>query len=566
MWLGIPYAEPPIGERRWRAPLPHCGWTGDRDATRAAPVACQPPSFGFNSDERYIGSEDCLYLNIWAPKAATGQSALPVIFWIHGGSNMRGQAHSYDGRILASEQNVVVVSVGYRLGLMGWFRHAALREDADTESASGNFGTLDLIAALRWVRDNIKAFGGDPGKVAIAGNSAGGWNVYSLLVSPLASGLFHRAIIQSGMTMTTTPAVAEHSIDAREPGCPRSSSEILLQLLIDDGLADDRVGAKAELACWDAGRTAQYLRSRSFGQLMRATEDAEARLLKNPPIAVLPIMFADGHVLPADGIAAALDHGEFAPVPMLVGATRDEYSILLFIFGRTMPFIKVDAAGKFEVTDRERFALATEYLSLMMQVAGVYRPAAAVVRHMPGAAYCYRFDWAELEPAAWLGGASLGATHGLEVYFVFGHLDLGSEFFHHNLIPAQALGGFRALSEAIRSYWTSFVYAGLPGQGRDGDLPCWPAYDDRDPKAMLLDSAPEHGIAAGTAPTTRDDILSRLATDPRFVDDAARHDFIDELIAGTDLGVGFTSGIGFTVADHERLDALSALSPRRLTQ
>ncbi|MEN8161810.1 MAG: carboxylesterase family protein, partial [Myxococcota bacterium] len=203
-WLGIPYAEPPLGALRWRAPQPLLPWTGTREAL-ASGASCPQFANGLGGDTSaepgtLIGSEDCLTLNVYAPVLAgpPAEAHLPVMVWIHGGGNTIGTASFYDGSRLASEQAVVVVTINYRLGALGWLRHAALREGADALDASGNLGTLDQIQALRWVQNNVAAFGGDPGNVTIFGESAGGQNVLVLLTAPAAADLFHRAIAQSG--------------------------------------------------------------------------------------------------------------------------------------------------------------------------------------------------------------------------------------------------------------------------------------------------------------------------------------------------------------------------------
>ena len=222
VWLGIPYAEPPVGERRWRAPAPPAAWSGAREALAFGDHCPQIASpFGGVTDApagSISGSEDCLYLNVYAPRmepGAAAQAKLPVLVWIHGGGNVVGLADFYDGGRLAQSQDVIVVTLNYRLGPLGWFRHAALREGASPAEQSGNFATLDLVRALEWVRENAASFGGDPGNVTIFGESAGGTNVFTLLLSPLANGLFQRAIVQSGDAGMTAPAQAENFRDDR---------------------------------------------------------------------------------------------------------------------------------------------------------------------------------------------------------------------------------------------------------------------------------------------------------------------------------------------------------------
>ena len=243
-WRGIRFAQPPIGALRWRAPRPVAPWDGVLHALEHGPMAPQyagllaPVSAKLHG--RIVGDEDCLSLNIFAPAWAPGAvptegQRRPVMVWIHGGGNAVGTSASYDAaRNYAAHDGMVVVTVNYRLGVLGWFCHPALHEAdaATTEERSGNFGTLDLIAALRWVRDNIDAFGGDPGCVTIFGESAGGQNVLTLLASPLAAGLFQRAIAQSPVAETfsvheaterndlplESQRTSAREVAAREPG------------------------------------------------------------------------------------------------------------------------------------------------------------------------------------------------------------------------------------------------------------------------------------------------------------------------------------------------------------
>jgi len=265
-WLGMRFAQPPAGELRWRAPQPPKPWEGRFEAVRPGPRC---PQLGSALDGvevgALIGAEDCLTLNVYAPAFApdavpTGGARLPVLLWIHGGGNTIGTAGFYDGSGIASSQDVVVVMVNYRLGPLGWLRHAALREGVSPEEQSGNFGNLDHVGALVWVRENIGAFGGDPDNVTILGESAGGHDVLALLISPTSRGLFHRAIVQSGGTKLTPPARAENSSDAADPGDPHSSNEMIVRLLERRGLAADRPAAKARLASMSSTEIAALLR------------------------------------------------------------------------------------------------------------------------------------------------------------------------------------------------------------------------------------------------------------------------------------------------------------------
>ncbi|MCX5899490.1 MAG: carboxylesterase family protein, partial [Proteobacteria bacterium] len=194
VWKAIPYARPPVGELRWKAPQDPDSWS---EIKQSKEFCSWCPQTGSDNGTTVLkGSEDCLCLNIWRPRSAEGN--LPVFFWIHGGSNKVGSADPYIGAPMAGKHNMVVVTINYRLGPLGWLTHPALREGQDPFNSSGNYAILDIRKALGRVRDNIEAFGGNPNNVTIAGQSAGGVNVLTLMISPQAKGLFHRVISQSG--------------------------------------------------------------------------------------------------------------------------------------------------------------------------------------------------------------------------------------------------------------------------------------------------------------------------------------------------------------------------------
>ena len=260
-WLGIPFAKPPIGELRWKAPRDPEPWEGSRPADTFAGLCPQvggitgildPDTFG-----QPVGSEDCLYLNIWRPRSQDlfNEEVLPVYFWIHGGGNSVGYAAMslYDGANFSNKTDMVFVSINYRLGPLGWLTHPMLRE-GDVLDDSGNYGTLDIIKALEWVRDNIASFGGDPGNVTIAGESAGGINVYSMLASPLADGLFHRAVSQSGAPTSTPVSVGE-----------AHSQTLFTRLLLRDELAATQEEAEELIQEKGESWVRDYLRSKTPG-------------------------------------------------------------------------------------------------------------------------------------------------------------------------------------------------------------------------------------------------------------------------------------------------------------
>lgn len=214
-WLGVPYAAPPVGELRWKAPREPDAWTGTRTAKEFAACSLQL------SGETIAGSEDSLYLNIWRPN--TTSSKLPVMVFLHGGGNMTGSGKDFQGEQLARNTNSIIISVNYRLGALGFFQNAALKTGNPLDD-SGNYGLLDAFRALQWVQDNIEGFGGDTGNVTLAGQSAGARNVLAALISPLSKGLFQKLAAFSGGLTTATPEEGE-----------QKSEDAFVKLLVQEG-------------------------------------------------------------------------------------------------------------------------------------------------------------------------------------------------------------------------------------------------------------------------------------------------------------------------------------------
>ncbi len=521
VWLGIPYAKPPVGDLRWRPPQPAAAWNDTREATEfgspcpqfasrfAGVVGLKPGTL--------TGNEDCLYLNVYAPRFSpneipTGNERLPVMVWIHGGGNSIGLGDFYDGGNLAATHDVIVVTTNYRLGPMGWFRHAALRVNASSEvESSGNFGTLDLIAVLEWVCDNIEAFGGDPGNVTIFGESAGGRNVVSLLVSPRAAGLFQRAIAQSGAVHNETVEAAENFADDAERGHRGSSNEVLASLLVAHGTAADRQAAKAHIAGMKLAEIAEHLRSKSACEILSAygTEPSEGLI-------DFPNVFADGVVLPREKPLERFSRaGGYNQVPTIFGTNRDENKLFMYadpMWVRTIlwmwPWLRNEAL----------FNATAEALAAMWKVNGADAPAAAMRGTQGPSVYVYRWDWDE-EPTI-LGAelsVMLGAAHGFEIPFVFGHFDLGPEA--NIIFTDENEPGRRELAQKMMSYWAQFAYAGDPGRGRSGDLPAWTPWDPSSaeaPKFMVFDTDAGGGLRMSSKTVTKESVLASVESDPRL--------------------------------------------------
>lgn len=534
-WLGIPYAEPPIGELRWRAPHPARPWSEVRESV-AFGARC--PQFsssleGASREGELIGDEDCLTLNVYAPAFAAddvprGDERLPVMVWIHGGGNTIGAGSFYDGSHLASDRGLVVVTLNYRLGPLGWFRHAALRgADSSAEDRSGNFGTLDLIRALHWVRENVESFGGDPGKVTVFGESAGGRNTYALLISPLSEGLFQRAIVQSGGTGLATPAEAENLVDAAEPGSPDSSGEILLRALRSrEGLAD-RDGAKARAAALSPAEVAALLRDLPVETLFALyAEDA----LQSGGFLRMPRLFMEPTVLPLEEYAA-FGSGRYHRVPIITGTNRDENKLFL---GNDEEYVQRWLGFIPRLRDPERYQRVADYLARGWKANAVDGIAPLLVAAQGPSVYAYRFDWDELPS---LFGSDLaeiyGAAHIFEVPFVFGHFALGRR--GDVLFNAENEPGRLELSKAMMSYWAEFAYHGDPGRGRDGTLPAWRPWDPSGPEAdkyMVLDTSAGGGLRMASETVDPAQLLAELRADPGFASEQERCDVMRRLRDG----------------------------------
>jgi len=511
-WLGIPYGLPPEGALRWRAPRAFPAWSGTRDALSfgsSCPQFASP--MGGNDTEQpgtLVGSEDCLFLNVYSPALApeqlpTGERRLPVMLWVYGGGNTIGTSSFYDGSALATRENVVVVTVNYRVGPLGWLRHAALREGRDPIDASGNFGTLDLILALEWVGTNIASFGGDPENITLFGESAGGWNVLSLLTSPLTRGLFHRAISQSGVTWSATPAEAENFADAPEPGSAQSSGELLLKLLQADGTAANRAAAKRVLASWSGHEIAHYLRGKSVGDLYAAYGKFKG----------LPLVFRDGTVLPSAPLAQQLETPNgIHPVPLMLGTNRNEERIFLFF---DPEYVRWWFWYYPQLRDPQRYYRNASYMTRVWKAIAVDDVAHSIAPRRPGSVFAYRFDWDE-EPRIW--GADLpemlGASHGLEIPFVFGHWNMGSE--GTQLFTPENLEGREALAATMMSYWAEFARNGDPGRGSGGDAVRWTAWNPEGDHFAVLDTPADGGVTLARSTDSIDAVVQDILADPGF--------------------------------------------------
>jgi len=521
-WRGIPYAEAPVGELRWRAPQPLPPWADSREAL-ATGTSCTQLASVFSGGTREdtgkpSGEEDCLYLDVFAPRfepaqVPAGDARLPVMFWIHGGGNTIGSAGFYDGGNLAASRDVIVVAINYRLGPFGWFRHASLRGEGTTAAdRSGNYGTLDMIRALEWVRENVADFGGDPGNVTIFGESAGGTNVMTMVLSARARGLFHRAIVQSGGLGSAAAWEAENFADDPRAGEPHSSNEILAKLLVEDGTAGDRDAARAWLDTRDDPEVESYLRAKSNLEILQAyvKEGYTDGMLE------VPAVIRDGFVLPRQEMAGRIARGAYNQVPIVFGTNRDEEKLFMAFNPHYVDF----RLGMFPVPkDQDRYDAESDARARAWKARSVDAPAEAMLAKQGPSVFAYRWDWDEEPGIPFLadGPSTVGAGHGLEIPFVFGHWNVGPE--SNRLFVPWNSGGRETLAQQMMSYWANFAYTGAPGTGRAGDLPDWTPWvggSGDAPRYMVLDTPDDGGLRMESEVWTIEKVVASVLEDPRL--------------------------------------------------
>jgi|TARA_Y100000310_G_scaffold27080_1_gene25774 para-nitrobenzyl esterase len=512
-WLGIPYAAAPAGNLRWKAPRPPESWQGTYEALDVGRICPQYGQGGALS-----GDEDCLFLNIWTKivgpdRVPSGSDRLPVMFWIHGGGNSIGDGGTiiYDGSFMAAEHDVVVVTMNYRLGPFGWFTHPALRAESDSASdQSGNYGTLDIIRALQWVQTNISSFGGDPGNVTIYGESAGGFNVLTMMASPLAKNLFHRAIVQSGGLNIRPVSEAENYIDDQVKGHRFSSKEIVNNLLVNDATVADRDTGKARQESMSTSEIAAYLYAKSPTEIFAAyTGSGSFSMLGNPTL------FGDGHVLPRDTPNDVIfgDTGNYNSVPVILGTNRDEWKLFQVMSDDLIDKLLGLPVG---IKDPAAYERNNRYRTDRWKATAVDELASSMRQAQGASVYAYRFDADDWRNLGFIDLQELlGAAHAMEIPYVFGNFPNPMRI----LYPGSTVEARDLLSTSIMSYWAEFAYEGNPGSGRFGEQVEWTAWQngDRDVlRLLVLDSEMDAGIRMSPYWLTMADIKTRFLKDRSF--------------------------------------------------
>lgn len=440
-FLGVPFAAPPVGDRRWRPPAPAAAWEGERPAVTFGADCAQKPFIGDDAPLATVPAEDCLYLNVWRPAGSAARKR-PVMVWVHGGGFVNGGTSPaiYDGSRMARD-GVVVVSANHRLGRFGFFAHPALTAEAGG-APTANYGFMDQIAALRWVAANIAAFGGDPSNITIFGESAGGLSINILLSAPQARGLFHKAIVMSGggrSTLLPSPPLAEGEAAGR-------------RFAAGQGITDTGPAALTALRALPAGALVGDLNLATLsGVIDYSGPVIDGKLMESAPLDLFRA-------------------GKAAPVPVMVGATSADgwYSggtreTILAAFGP----LREEAARLYDPTGTD----SAEKVGHRVNGDAMFiEPARATARALAAGGqpvYLYRFSYV----AEKMRGKWTGTQHAKELPFIF---DRVLPRYGSLTTPADL-----AMAARLRGYWTGFAKTGVPAAPGEPAAPRLVAGDER---------------------------------------------------------------------------------------
>ena len=493
-WFDIPYAQAPVGDLRWRAPRELVA--PEQLIVEREDTACvqQASRYGGveGGAEGVIGSEDCLVLDIRAPKDFATKN-YPVMLWIHGGSNTTGLKDYYDYSKLAAGKDVVVVAINYRLGGLGWFTHPAIQGQQTGEDQTSNFGHLDIIQSLKWVRDNIAGFGGDAKNVTVFGESAGAHNVYALLASPLAHGLFHRAIAQSGYTVTSSLESA-YNLDGADTFVTRGGWQITQKLLAQQGASEsDPAGnsLRDRLKSIDA---------REFIALYNDKPDT---------VDYSPLTTADGIVIPKVGMVEAMAEPEYAKnVPVLSGANKDEvtlwFALHRYFMETSYPFTKL-LPPKVSIKDPLLYNFWVRTRSQAWKARGVDEPLSAMELAGYDQLYNYRFDWDDQEKSFFIDFPSIfGAAHGTDISFVTGDFKYGPVTPY--IYPESDARD--QMERTFMNVWGDFAHSGIPDKSLSFE---WQRYNSETKPYVRLDR--DEFLSLQFETETLDTLLAGIAGD-----------------------------------------------------
>jgi len=491
----IPYAKPPIGDLRWKAPREILNVDGVIKKQDSNFCIQEPSSMGGAPGEGILtGSEDCLYLDIKTPKKKSSEQ-LPVMFWIHGGGNTSGLKDLYDYSTMVNRHNVIVVTINYRLGAFGWFTHPSIQGNQEGLDKASNFGTLDIIQALKWVNENIELFGGDSNNITIFGESAGGHNVLSLLVAPQAKGLFQKAISQSGYTTSTSTKKA-FAIEDTHPTFNHTTNEVVKRLIDNH----------EDLSSEDIYKKLLELSAEEFFSEYSDKSNLEVPLLTN-----------DGIVIPLEGLEKALSNSNHVSnVPFMAGSNRDEVKLWI---GTAEYFVKLDYSffgsilgiPRVTLKDEDAFEAFNYYRSEAWKVRGVIEPISSLNKVGSKNTYAYKFDWDDHRRFIVADFKKLiGASHGTEISLLTGNNKLveGYGFLIYPAGPSK-----RFISKNMMLFWSNFAKDGKPGASTNGIN--WNLYNHSEGSKnfMILDN--KRNMKVVNSDTTYKKLVEELNLDTR---------------------------------------------------
>jgi para-nitrobenzyl esterase len=470
IWSDIPYAQAPIGDLRWKAPRAIINSNANIQPKENNFCIQKTSTLGGSSQfsEKIIsGTEDCLYLDIFAPKNSVDKK-LPVMFWIHGGGNTSGLKDLYDFSKMVRKHDVIVVRINYRLGPFGWFTHPAIQGLQEGIDKTSNFGTLDIIAALDWVKKNISLFGGDSNNVTIFGESAGGHNVYSLIASKKAEGLFHKAIAMSGYT-TSISLQNAHKQETDSSTSDFTSSKVVNQLI------------------------GNYSKKETRERLLNISSEEFFTIYANrKSYQEIPLLTADNIVIPDIGLREALSKKALINnVPLIAGSNADEVKLWL---ATAEYFVDLDYSilgslleiPKVVLKDENAFEAFNYYRSSAWKIRGVDEPLNNLTKAGNEKLYAYRFDWDDHRRLI-VGDFKklIGAAHATEIPLLAGNTKLVGGYPLSDLIYPPSFSKFY-LSRNMMKFWANFAKYGYPGKSSNSIK--WEPYDiDNGANYMILD-------------------------------------------------------------------------------
>lgn len=470
-WFGVPYAKPPVGELRWRAPQELDSWSGVLSTKEKKSKAAQAETTTTSS-----GSEDCLYLNIYRPN--TDDSNLPVMVFLHGGSNISGSA-TRSFKNFAAATNTIVVAVEYRLGAFGWLNLDALKT-GNAEEDSGNFALLDIKKSLQWVRSNISSFGGNANNVTLSGFSAGARNALACIISPVTRGMFDKAIIFSGGMTTFDPQKAQESAEQK-----------LAAILVRRGTFPNKKNALSWLD------TASKEEVKSFLYSLTKDEVACMYTYMGLKLSNAPQLFADGYVIPADGFAA-VQRGDYNAVPMILGSSSQEFATYALSANYSSAELSADITKKgwnmiAMIQNAKRFGSMFQSCYYIEHNAETF-----LASGRQPSIYAYRFDWGnDPDVSSDFFADFLGSYHGLDVSFLCGSYKNEHEAYVSDLYNAGNHEGRKTLTSVMQNYVANFMKTGNPnGNG----LASWNAWNNLPGSRIMVFDASKTANASYMSP------------------------------------------------------------------